>query len=158
MGNPKKQKVYSLFNFDHKRDITVPVSHSAKSTNNNNNNDDEDVSNMKQYSRLGHIRNNFNSNRNSNNNSNNKNIKVIDARIKGIDQSHQTADNTTGQGIVGEPKKSKAFSIFQTNPKQDIFVSVSNSAKCVNNNKNNEEAENASNTKQFSSLVHKQNN
>ena len=99
------------------------------------------INQPKQYSRLGHIRNNFNSNRNSNSNSNNKNIKVIDARIKGIDQSHQTADNTTGQGIVGKPKKSKAFSIFQTNPKQDTFVSVSNSVKRVNNNNNNEETE-----------------
>ena len=92
----KTMKVGFLFNYDPKQDISASVSKSAKRINNNNNNDDDDVSNMKQYSRLGHIRNNFNSNRNSNSNSNNKNIKVIDARIKGIDQSHQTADNTTG--------------------------------------------------------------
>ena len=158
MGNPKKQKVYSLFISDHKHKITVPASHSAKSTNNNNNNDDDDVSNMKQYSRIGHTHNNLNSIRNSNSNSNNKNIKGIDARITEIDQSHQNSDNSTGQGIVGKPKKSKVFLIFKTNPKQDTSVSISNSAKRVNNNNNNEEAENASNTKQFSRLVHKCNN
>ena len=103
MGYPKKQKVYLSFISDHKHKITVPASHSAKSTNNNNNNYDDDISNMQQYSRLGHTRNNWNSNSNSNSNSNNKNIKVIDARIKEIDQSHQNTDNSTGQGIVGKP-------------------------------------------------------
>ena len=107
MGNPKNKKVYSLFIFDHKQDIPASVSNSTNSINNKDNNDD-DVSNTKQASSLVHFRINLNSNSNinsnNNNNSNNKNDKVIDARIKEIDQSNQKLDNTTGQGIVCKSK------------------------------------------------------
>ena len=69
----------------------------TKSVNNNNNNDGDDIYNTKQSSSLVNTRNNFNSNINSNSNSNYKNIKVIDARIKEIDQSNLKVDNNTGQ-------------------------------------------------------------
>ena len=118
-----------------------------------------DVSNTEQSSSLVYPRNNFNSNRNSNSNSkiNNKNVKVIDETIKEIDQSYQKVDNTTGQGIVGTPKKKKVASLFNSDPKPDISASVSKSAKSINNNNNNDD-DDVSNTIQSSSLVHTRNN
>ena len=53
-----------------------------------------------------------------------KNIKVIDARTKEIGQSNQKVDNTKGQGIVGNPKKKKVYSLFIFDHKQDIPASV----------------------------------
>ena len=99
------KKVVLLFNIDPKQDTSAPVSHSAKIVNHNNNGDDDDVSNTKQSSSLVYTRNNINSNINRIFNSNNKNVKVIDARIKEIDQSNQKVDNNIGQGIVGKSKE-----------------------------------------------------
>ena len=147
VGKPKNKKVVSVLNYDPKQDILVSVSNSEQRINNNNNNDDHDVSNTKQSSDSVHIRNNFNSN------SNNKNVKVTNARFKEIDQSNQTVDNTTGQGIVGNPKNKKLASFFNSDPKQDIFASVKKSANSITNNNNNDD-DNVYNTKkvfQFSS-------
>ena len=155
VGKIKKKKVGFLFNYDPKQDISASVSKSAKSIDNININDDDDVPNTKQSSSLAYTRNTFNIN--SNSNSNNKNVKVVDARIKEIDQANPKVNNTTGQGIVGNLKKKKIVSLFNYDSKQDISVSVSTSTKRINNNNNNDD-DDFYNTKQSSSLVNTRNN
>ena len=69
----------------------------AKRIDNSNINDNGDVSTTKQSSSLVYTRNNYNNCSNSNSKSNNKHDKVIDTKIKEIDQSTQKVNKTTGQ-------------------------------------------------------------
>ena len=59
---------------------------------------------------------------------NNNNVKVIDAKIKEIDQTTQKVNATTGPGIVSKPKKKKVVILFKIYPKQNIPAPVSQSA------------------------------
>ena len=88
---------------------------------------------------------------------NNNNVKVIDAKIKEIDQTTQKINETTGPGIVSTLKKKKVAILSQIDPKQNIPAPVSQSAKLINNN-NNTYDDDVSNTKQSSSLVNTRNN